>query len=55
MKRIAMIIGITALVGTILPPTLFMFHRLDLVTMQWIMLICCIAWFATAPLWMKSE
>ncbi len=55
MNTIAKPIGLVALAGTIVPPLLFMFHKLDLAPMQNIMLVSCILWFVTAPMWMKAE
>ncbi len=55
MNTIAKPIGLLSLVGTIVPPLLFMFHKLESGPMQSIMLISCIAWFITAPMWMKTE
>ena len=55
MNIIAKPIGLLSLLGTIVPPLLFMFHKLDLVPMQNIMLVSCVAWFVTAPMWMKTE
>jgi hypothetical protein len=55
MNTIAKPIGLLALVGTIVPPFLFMLHKLEIGPMQNIMLVSCIVWFMTAPLWMKTE
>ncbi len=48
-------IGYLALLGTIVPPLLFMTKRMELVPMQNLMLLSCVAWFVAAPLWMRSE
>jgi hypothetical protein len=63
MKMAAMTVGLLALAGTILPPAVFMLSSLaagpqgepslSLGTMQTIMLVSAIAWFAAAPSWMK--
>jgi hypothetical protein len=55
MKAIAKPIGLLSLVGTIVPPLLFMFQKLDLDPMKNIMLVSCVLWFITAPMWMKAE
>ncbi len=55
MSKFAKPIGWLALVGTIIPPLLFMFHKLESGPMQAIMLISCFLWFASAPFWMKAE
>ncbi len=54
-KAIAKPIGLLSLVGTIVPPLLFMFQKLDLDSMKNIMLVSCVLWFITAPIWMKAE
>ncbi len=55
MKTIALPVGLLALVGTIVPPVLFLLHRLEQEPMKNLMLASCLVWFITAPLWMKSE
>lgn len=55
MKTGAMLCGLAALGGTIVPPVLFALHLLPHTSMQGIMLVAAIAWFAAAPLWMKVE
>jgi hypothetical protein len=55
MKSIALPIGVLSLLGTILPPALFFLNQIESDPMKNIMLISCIAWFITAPMWMKSE
>lgn len=55
MKSIAMPVGMLALVGTILPPVLYMLHQMEQTPMKMTMLVSCIVWFITAPMWMKSE
>ena len=54
-SKIAKPIGLLSLVGTIVPPLLFMLHWLPSGPMQIIMLISCVSWFAAAPFWMKAE
>ncbi len=53
--KVAKMIGMVSLVGTILPPTLFMLHWMPHGMMQNVMLLSCLGWFATAPFWMKAE
>jgi hypothetical protein len=48
-------IGYLALLGTIVPPLLFMFGAITIEPVKAIMLVSCIAWFAAAPFWMKAE
>lgn len=55
MKRLAMIIGLAALAGTIVPPALVMAKVIPEGTMRTVMLISAMAWFTTAPVWMKAE
>jgi hypothetical protein len=55
LKSIALPIGLLALVGTILPPVLFLLHRIEPEPMKQLMLASCLLWFLTAPLWMKAE
>lgn len=52
---LAKVCGLAALVGTILPPAMFMFQALPLDTMKAIMLVAAIVWFVAAPFWMKVE
>lgn len=55
MKAIALATGILALAGTIVPPVLVLTGHLAPDPMKTMMLVSCIAWFVTAPMWMKSE
>lgn len=55
MKTLALPIGVLALVGTIVPPLLFMLGHIEQPPMKITMLVSCIVWFVTAPMWMKSE
>jgi hypothetical protein len=48
-------IGYLALLGTCLPPLVFMGGQLELLVMQQIMLAACIAWFVAAPFWMRTD
>ena len=54
MNPLAKILAPLALVGTILPPVLFLFQVVGEGTMKLTMLIAPVAWFATAPFWMKG-
>lgn len=54
MNSVAKILAPLALVGTILPPVLFLFSMVGEGTMKLTMLIAAVAWFATAPFWMKG-
>lgn len=55
MKSIALPLGILSLFGTIVPPVMFMMHMIAEAPMKNIMLVSCLVWFITAPMWMKSE
>ena len=52
MKRIAQLVSLAALAGTILPPVLFFGGQMDLEPMKRWMLVASAAWFAATPLWM---
>lgn len=54
MQTAAKIIAPLALVGTILPPVLYLFQALGDAPMKGIMLVAAIAWFAAAPFWMTG-
>ena len=54
MKPIAITVGAAALLGTIIPPTLFLTGQLGQDSMKLIMLVACLLWFVTAPMWMKA-
>jgi hypothetical protein len=53
-NAIAKVLAPLALVATILPPVLFLFKVMGEGTMKLTMLIAAVAWFATAPFWMKG-
>ena len=52
---LAKVLGLAALVGTILPPAMFMLQVLPLDIMKGIMLVATIVWFVAAPFWMKVD
>lgn len=52
---VAKVVGLAALGGTIIPPALFMMGSLSHGLMQTIMLVAAVAWFASAPFWMRVE
>jgi hypothetical protein len=54
MNRAAQLVSLAALAGTILPPVLFFAGRLELEPMKWAMLVAAVAWFASAPVWMRK-
>ena len=55
MKSIALPIGLIALAGTIVPPALVLTGQMAPDPMKTTMLVSCIVWFVTAPMWMRSE
>jgi hypothetical protein len=54
-KSLARFCGLAALVGTILPPLLFMLKLMPHNAMQQVMLVAAIVWFVAAPFWLKVE
>lgn len=54
-KPIAKACGLAALIGTILPPLLFMMNTMPLEAMKQVMLAAAIVWFVAAPFWLKVE
>ena len=54
MSRFAKILGLLSLVGTIVPPILFLTQNLGEGAMKLVMLLSTVVWFVTAPLWMKG-
>jgi hypothetical protein len=55
MRPIAKSLGLLSLLGTGLPPALFMFKVLPLEPMKAIMLAAALVWFLTAPLWIGRD
>ena len=54
MKRISILLGALALLGTIVPPVLFFNGQVGQDTMKLVMVIACGVWFVSAPFWMKT-
>jgi hypothetical protein len=54
MKSIARIVAPLSLAATIVPPLLFLLKVMPIEPMKITMLIAAIAWFATAPFWLKG-
>lgn len=54
MNAVAKVLAPLALVATILPAVLFLFKALGEGPMKATMLVAAIAWFVTAPFWMKG-
>ena len=54
MQTSVKILGGIALALTIVPPLLFLAGSMALATMQTVMLVGCVLWFATAPFFMKA-
>jgi hypothetical protein len=55
MKKIAKAVSMLALVATILPALLFFADMLSLPQAKAWMLISALAWYLSAPLWMKIK
>lgn len=55
MKIVALPIGLLALAGTIVPPLLVLGGHMAPDPMKLTMLVSCVVWFVTAPLWMRTE
>ena len=55
MKRIAQIVSILALAGTLLPAMLFFYDRMNLPAVKTWMIIPTVLWFISAPLWMEHK
>jgi hypothetical protein len=55
MKTISLPVGLLALFGTIAPPLLFLLGKMDHEPMKATMLVSCLVWFITAPMWMKAD
>ena len=55
MKRIAQIISMLALVGTIVPPCLFFADKITLPSMQQLLLVATIVWLVATPFWMEHK
>jgi hypothetical protein len=54
MNTVAKIVAPLALVATVLPSVLFLFHALGEGAMKTTMLLGTVAWFVFAPKWMKG-
>ena len=52
MKRIARLVSLVALVGTIAPPVMFFYGHMELDIMKGWMLAATVVWFIATPLWM---
>jgi len=55
MQNILKIVSLLALVALILPSILFLAGRIELNTVQWLMLLASIVWFVTAVPWMWKD
>ncbi len=55
MKNLLKLLGFAALALTIVPPSLVVAGMLSEGSMKLLLAIGAVLWFATAPLWMKSE
>jgi hypothetical protein len=55
MKTLLRAVSALALVGTILPPALYLGGRLDLDSTKLWMAVAALVWFCATPLWMEQE
>jgi hypothetical protein len=55
MKKIAQIISVLALLGTLAPALLFFNGTMDLASVKTWMLIATVVWFVSATLWMEHK
>ncbi|MGE3312778.1 MAG: hypothetical protein AB7O66_22640 [Limisphaerales bacterium] len=54
MKQAAKALGFLALAGTLLPPLLFLNQSMSEATMKLVLLVSAVAWFVSAPFWMRG-
>jgi hypothetical protein len=55
MKRLAQILSVVALIGTLIPPCLFFADKLGLPAMQQWLFGATVLWFIVTPLWMEHK
>jgi len=55
MKRLAQILSVVALIGTLLPACLFFAGQMELATMKQWLLAAAGLWFIATPLWMEHK
>jgi hypothetical protein len=55
MKALLRAASALALVGTIVPPVLYLAGRLDLDSTKVWMAVAALVWFCATPLWMEQE
>jgi hypothetical protein len=52
-RSIARLVSLVSLIGTMVPPILFVMDRVSLQQVHGWMLIATVTWFASASLWME--
>jgi hypothetical protein len=52
---ILVIVSLLSLVALMLPAILFLGGRMELNTVQWVMLVATVVWFATATPWLWKQ
>jgi hypothetical protein len=55
MRRVTQIVSALALVGTILPPVLYLGGSLDPAQLKTWMFAATVVWFAATPFWMERN
>lgn len=53
--RVLRAVSLAALLGTIVPPVLFLAGRMELPAAQRWMALAALVWFAATPFWMDRE
>lgn len=54
MKKLLAVISYIGLALTVIPSVLVLVGKIELKTNFWLMVVGMVAWFATAPFWMKG-
>jgi hypothetical protein len=55
LRLIVQLISWLAILGTILPSSLYLVDQISLDRCQWLMLVATIIWFVVTPLWMGRK
>mgnify|MGYP001166112766 CR=1 FL=1 len=52
MKNVLRAVSLVALLGTIVPPVMYLVGAMELTAVKWSMAAAAVAWFAATPFWM---
>ncbi len=55
MRPLAIVVSLTALAATLVPPVLFLMNRMDLRQVHGWMLAATVVWFASVPFWLGRK